>query len=586
MDFEKYFIKTYKDIIDSYMYKKINRDNIETSITSIRIENNSELTMYVYATICIDYYLYQDVEESSWFTVKCFVDLECSSNFKVLEIVDREKPVMKKYSINSKTLVPYICIDEYDDIANEILRKYYSKEELIEYIDPTELAKRMGLLVEYRNISNDNSIFGISCFKDSIIKTYENMEEKEEFFSAGTIIVDRDTFSGCDGFYSVRFTIAHECVHWYLHRKFMLLNNDLLDNLSCTEEGIIGNAVFNDIFKIMEYQANGIAARILLPNFKFKNDFNLLFDSLVLRVGKLKAYEEGIKMISDRIKISKEAIKIRLMELGYNVDGICQFIDEKYSKSYLHNNNLREDESSSISTFEILRLLFINERFSSFLRENNFIYVDNHLCVNNQKYIDNNHNLTEYALNNINECCVLFKYEIKDNNKLFKPSKCTMFRANSKGRDFYIKDFVPHDKLLKDRNGLALEEQKKIDELIDRIRNKNIQDALRECREARNISQNDLGIISNYSERTIREIETKENRQVTKENILRIALGLNLAKDVIYYLIEIGGFSLNNNLQENVVYRLIIDSMPGVSISEIDTMLISNGQKPLFEKEK
>ena len=144
MDFEKYFIKTYKDIIDSYMYKKINRDNIETSITSIRIENNSELTMYVYATICIDYYLYQDVEESSWFTVKCFVDLECSSNFKVLEIVDREKPVMKKYSINSKTLVPYICIDEYDDIANEILRKYYYKEELIEYIDPTELAKRMG----------------------------------------------------------------------------------------------------------------------------------------------------------------------------------------------------------------------------------------------------------------------------------------------------------------------------------------------------------------------------------------------------------------------------------------------------------
>lgn len=586
MDFEKYFNKMYKDIIDSYMYKYIGRDNIETSITSLRIENNDELTMYVYATVCINYYLYQDIEESGWFTVKCFVDLESVSNFKIIEVVEREDSVMKKYAINSKTLVPYICKNEYDEIANEILNKFFSKKELDDYINPTELAKRMGLVVKYRKLSIDNSIFGISCFKEAVINTYENMEENKEKFAEGTIIVDSDTYSGCGGFYSEGFTIVHECVHWYLHRKFMLLNNDLLNNLSCTEEGIIGNDYFKDSFKFMEYQANGIAARILLPNNKFKKDFDLLFNSLILNRGKIKSYEECINKISNQAKISKEAIKIRLIELGYNVDGIYHFVDSKQFLSYFHNDILKDDESYSISTFDILKLLFMNEKFDIFIHENNFIYVDNHLCINDPKYIDENYNLTEYALNNIDECCVLFKYEINNSSKMFKPSKCTMYRANSKGRDFYIKGFMANAELLNDRSGLIIEEHKKIDELLSRLKGKNIQEALRECREASNIGQYELGVYTNYSERTIREIETKEKRQVTKENILRISLALNLPKEAIYYLIELGGFSLNNSAQDNVVYILIINSMPGLTPNTIDDILVSNGQKPLFGKEK
>ena len=143
MNFELYFKNRYKDKIDEYMYEYIHREDFETSIKKLYIENDQEMTLYVYATIYVDYYEYQDIENKKCLTIKCFVDLENENNFEVIEIVEYEKPIIKNYTLDSQSLLPYIPNDKYDELANEIINHYFTKTELCNYIDAKTLAKKL-----------------------------------------------------------------------------------------------------------------------------------------------------------------------------------------------------------------------------------------------------------------------------------------------------------------------------------------------------------------------------------------------------------------------------------------------------------
>lgn len=584
MNFEFYFKNTYKDKIDEYICRYINRDNYETSIKRIYVENVKEMTCFVYITLYVDYYVYQDNEEKKCLTVKCYVDLENENSFKVLEIVDYEKPLMNNYSLDSKTLLPYLPRNKYDDVANEILEKYFTNEELKEYIDAKELARRMGLVVQYHRISCDSKIFGLTCFKDCVIKIYDNDIEKNLFIKKGTIVIDSMVSSDYGGFNSENFTIAHECVHWYIHRKYFFLESDYLNYVSCSDDGIISNILsFNDDFMNMEYQANGIAARILLPYTIVKNDFNNVYNFLILTDNKRETYEKCIDNISIKSHVSREAVKIRLKETGYKVEGIFEYVDGIYLNSYLHNNDYGYDESYSITEFDLLKFMMSNEEFRFFSKTNNYLFIDNHLCINDGKYITQDFEMTDYALEHIDECCILFKYTSVNKKKSITIARSVLFRANSKGRDFFVESFKLPINVTIDENVSIVEEYEKIKSLLARIHDMDIQSALRECREALQISQLELANLSNYSEQTIKDIETKIDRKISLDNILRLSIGMRLPKEVIYRLLEIGDYSLDNDMSErNILYRVVIDYMLNSSIHDIDLFLIKYKQEPLF----
>lgn len=582
--FDSYFKKTYKDCIDEQINYYIHRDDYETSITNLHIENKSELTMIVYATVYVNYYAYQDNEDKKCLTVKCYVDLDNKNNFKVLEIVEYEKSVIGSYYLNSKTLLPYISSDKYEKIAGEILNKYFTKEELKNYIDPKELAKRMGLRIQYHRLSSDKSIFGLTCFKDCYINLYDGGQEEKKYINKGTVIVDREAQSEYGGFSSKNFTITHECVHWYLHRKYFFLEKEILNYVSCGNEGIPSSIdAYKEDFAQMEYQANGIAARIILPFNLIKRDFDSLYDSFILTNNKIRTYEKCIDNISKKSSASRDAVKTRLKEIGYKVEGIFEYVDGRYLKSYLHEMKLNYDESYSLSEFDLLKLIMMNDEFRKYSANNNYLFIDNHLCFNDEKYITNDYQLTDYALDHIDECCILFKYKSLKNNKKIITNKCLLFRANSKGRDFYIDAFNPPVIITPNKGVSFIEEYKKIQNLLARIHNMDIHSALKECRESLRISQKELALKCNYSEQTIKEIENKSIRGVSIKNIIRLSIGMRLPKEITYKLLEIGNHSLDNEMsQESAIYRYIIEYMSNYSIEDIDMLLINYNQEPLF----
>ena len=63
-------------------------------------------------------------------------------------------------------------------------------------------------------------------------------------------------------------------------------------------------------------------------------------------------------------------------------------------------------------------VLFQNSKIVEGIIAGNYVFVENHVCLNDNKYITRDLNdkvvLTEYARKHIDECCLKFTCNIKD----------------------------------------------------------------------------------------------------------------------------------------------------------------------------
>ncbi len=127
-------------------------------------------------------YHYDNYEEcSKWFLLKCSGNLNCGlDDFCILSAeIYREKAEPKRPM--SDSLVPIISKDKLDDIASEILMKYYPealKSPIA--VEPQVLAERMGLNIIIRPLTEDSSVFGQIVFCNTILDTYNADAEKVE----------------------------------------------------------------------------------------------------------------------------------------------------------------------------------------------------------------------------------------------------------------------------------------------------------------------------------------------------------------------------------------------------------------------
>ena len=118
--------------------------------TKIEFDIVAEAEIYVREA---DYHYDESENCSQWFMLKCCGDLNCSlRDFKILVIGvydgrnKHQKPM-------SDALVPIIYKKDLERVATEFLQKYYP-EALFKptYVDPTVLAKRMGLSVKIKSV--------------------------------------------------------------------------------------------------------------------------------------------------------------------------------------------------------------------------------------------------------------------------------------------------------------------------------------------------------------------------------------------------------------------------------------------------
>lgn len=211
----------------------------------------------------------------------------------------------------SNNLVPIIKKSEFDDVALGFLMKYCPQALNEPMAIPIEdiAVQKMNLRIKRLHISEDLSILGQIFFNSGFAEIYQKDTDEfvHEKVSEGTVFIDPDVAiqrnNGCE-----RNTITHECVHWHIHRQYHVIQIIAGENNAiacrCPVESPVEQ--FESRWTDedwMEWQANNIAPRILMPRTSFIDYVN---KHPGLSVDDLAAFFE----------VSKQSASIRLSELG------------------------------------------------------------------------------------------------------------------------------------------------------------------------------------------------------------------------------------------------------------------------------
>ncbi len=170
---------------------------------------------------------------------------------------------------NLSMYVPRISKADFDNVANAILEQYCPMALITPMPVPIEdiATSKLGITMLEKRLTEDLSIYGQMCFTKGVVEIYDKNEReyREIPVDAGTMIIDPDVYKlrniGC-----ARNTIAHECVHWIKHKTYHEKAEQFGVAKACRY------AVENSPQKMwtdedwMEWQANGIAPRILMPS--------------------------------------------------------------------------------------------------------------------------------------------------------------------------------------------------------------------------------------------------------------------------------------------------------------------------------
>jgi hypothetical protein len=113
--------------------------------------------------------------------------------------------------------------DQMDDIAAMLLREYMPSA--LEYARPVDIdalaEEGLFLTIKNKTLGMGNSILGLTAFEDvkGIPCCDEMFRPTTIDLEAGTVLI-HSWLGGYQNRARRRFTVAHECSHWVLHRSY------------------------------------------------------------------------------------------------------------------------------------------------------------------------------------------------------------------------------------------------------------------------------------------------------------------------------------------------------------------------------
>lgn len=532
-----------------------------------------------------------------WFTISCEAKITNKiSGFYIID-VDVYNPSKPRKPL-SGNLVPIIYRQDYDKYATEILNKYYPEAFTSEKsIDPIVLANRMGFQVIKRRIVKDKSIFGQIYYEDSSIKLYNDELADYEVVNilANTIIIDK-TANSAYSYGSENITIAHECVHGYLHKKAFkfarLFNSKLSTLISCNVTGEIRHIDAADDFSYIEIQANGIAPCLLLPKDKLiKMYYKQLEAFLNIGSARFDAVNVTIQELALRLNVTNYAIKKRLFDIGIDeVMGVYNWNGYEFVRGFtFKKGSLDLNETYVIKDKDLINLIQTNNsNIIAILYSGQYVYVENHLVINDEKYVEYDRNgrliLSEYARYNLNECALKFKCtSIKQ-----KYENIAMFCYLCSGSQYDLSMDISLSSTENILDPEVADKFKKYQEVmyntIKVIRGMSFGEAIDYIRKVQNLEikefTDDPNDSSSISKRQYERYKSGETENLNKRVVIAICLALKLPPNITSELLNLAGITLTNSDEDSMLLTVIL-TCRNKKFDDINAMLTRNGYKPL-----
>lgn len=519
------------------------------------------------------------------------------SNVNIVSVDEYSKEKFVKEEWLSHLLVPYISADQLDDYAEAFLRKYCYRA--IESPMPLPIDEILGVmrLKKFYAPLPDN-VFGrtyfkspaeeIEVFSDDMTKQYRTA------ITAGTILVNPFVFF-MRNVGSQNNTIIHECVHWELHRRFFelqkLLNTES-DCISCeaVEKYDKADGETESAINWMEWQANAIAPRILMPKKAAKIKITETMRQVRNRHPHDKEsiiMEEVITEVAEFFNVSYVAAKIRAIDLGYDIaEGTKVFVDGRYLPPFSFKRGvLKRNQTFIVDLRSAVIESTINPHLAEMVNSGSVVYANCMYCLNDPKYIEKNENgtpiLTEYALEHVDECCFVFDRH----NRVNKSYDDSYYRECFLCRDIdsttaveasYNEDYEDNqnkkkraDEIKKTREGFAdiMEVMKKLPHDFPETLSYHIK--------RKKLTNEELAYRSKISAKSIGQYR-REEANIQKPRVMALCIGLNLYPDFCYDLLEKAGHTLRA-IPEDMAYRFLINGHTDENIDEWNRTLTELG---------
>ncbi|HEO7145014.1 TPA: ImmA/IrrE family metallo-endopeptidase, partial [Streptococcus agalactiae] len=604
----KGFIFNNKDNTDlsTYMVPEPNGfiefDNFELYKINYEIINNCELNLeiIVIANVIVRQYIKGEMEiDTKTKFVSVYAEVELDSGIKNFRIYNTEfKSDQYKKSRNlklSKDWVPYIRKKDFDAIAEKFLRKYYPQALTQPTPVPVEtIVSEMGLSIHQEKLTIDNSVFGKIVFKDTDVEVIEDEQLVSEHFNKGSILVDKDVvFKRNVGSYNN--TVIHECVHWELHKVFhevkMVLDKDHSQVSSWTEENLADSSMWTSL-DWMEWQANGIAPRILMPKVQTRIKIRELFQTLTLvnpDISRSELVQEVVDNLATFFEVSRQAAKIRMIDLGFKeANGVYNYLDDRYMHNFAFELEAFDKGSSyTITSNDLCFEYCFNESFRQIIDRNKFIYVDNHLCLKDKKFIYMTKDgpiMTDYAYEHMDECCLIFKVKSKNFTSISNETYYDYVLNRGVTKESEIKadfvDILQNPSLMDQLPPLDMMKLgKKISELLKELPFE-FSGTLRSHRKRKNCTQPFLAKLVGITERTLRDYETLEDNLPRLELTLSFCFALKLRPELSDDMIKKAGHQLTIS-PPHQVYKMLLSTSYYKPLGEINSILQAAEMKTL-----
>lgn len=590
-----------KDAVISYMSQEVKEKR--ATLSDIEIQNVIHIERVDDGAVGFSVIVSCDIEHSvsstgkvsfteKWLNISCKVLLGVElTDFEILDISGCEQQEDSDNDKYSGELVPIISRDAFDDEAIKFLEKYYplALQEPIA-VPIRKIAEDMGLsIMEESLLSSELDVFGLVVFEDGNVKD-KNKNIVIRNAKRGTVLIDpRVYYERTLG--TVNFTIAHECFHWYRHQPYHALmkmlgaNDELGKIIQCSIGSTTKDSEKWKAIDWMEWQANGVTPHILMPTTTAKIKISELIKKYQICFDGSDGYriEEMISELADFYGLSKQAVKMRIREMGYTqIDGALTYVNGQYVTPFSFDASaLTNNQSFTISSADLFKAYCLNKEFRKAIDTGRFVYIEGHVCLDNEKYIvrcDGQIRLTQYALSNMDECCLVFdkgySYESKYQGQKYYTQMMYKTPEQPNAQEYSF-ELNKHNKTL-----LAQIQGANKSANSMRLYPGAFSETLVQLMKERKLSNKKLADASLVGEKTIQRLRNNEDYPTSVQTVLGLCYGLKLSVPEAEMLVGKTDFNIRPTTPQNYAYRCALGACAENSIYEINEMLEANGYEP------
>ena len=295
--------------------------------------------------------------------------------------------------------------------------------------------------------------------------------------------------------------------------------------------------------------------------------------------------EQALTDFADYYGVSKLSAKIRAIDLGFDeAEGCFVMLDGRAMPPYsFKRGSLEKGYTFTLDKRSEMVMVALNPELQDMASSKRFIFVNGMYCINEPTYIEQNelgrNILTDYALEHVDECCLVFKRKMWT-NKLFDDSlysQCILcrdvdssvvveakFDSNYKNNQS-AKDRAEEYKSIKTAFGYI---QKKLSDLPPGYSETLVAHMAR-----KSISVEALSERSCLSEPTISQHRKNKVKNLELTTVLALCIGLNLQTYFCEDLISKAGFVLRKHIEAELAYDYLIRNHTDSNIHEWNNIL-------------